>query len=125
MKKIKANFKDFLNENKENATLYEATLTQSGFDFAYLCEHLEDYLNPNDGIQGFIYYEDTNAFVKCNLSLILLRIRQIEEEDLTPVRFPVSQSDKVLYFNHLAWFTWVDFTNSVYSYLDNLDNLDN
>ena len=125
MKKIKANFKDFLSQNKENATLYEATLSQCGFNFTYLCEHLEDYLNPNDGISGFIYHEDTNAFVKRNLALILLRIRQIEEENLTPVRFSVSQSDKVLYFNHLAWFAWTDFTNSVYSYLNTLEYSEN
>ena len=54
MKKIKANFKNFLNQNKENATLYEATLSQCGFDFNYLCEYI--YVPKHIGGGGYGYF---------------------------------------------------------------------
>jgi len=105
--------KEFL-ENSNTPELAKEVFNQMGASWKEFSEYPQDYRDASAGVNGFIYYSETEPFAKRNIELILEALNEFEEEIGEPLK-----KDNNNLLNWYAWFALEHVVGQVMDYVEN------
>lgn len=100
--------------SEESEKLFRSVVRQVG-DWESMFNYPEDYRDASAGVNGFIYYADTEKFAKRQLVNILHVLNEFEAE----IGEPLTKDQDSL----LNWYAWFTLENTVQLIMDYKESL--
>ena len=104
--------------SQEEKDLFKSVMNQTAATWPEIWEYPEDYRDASAGVNGFIYYTETEKFAEKNIRNILYCLNQFEEEIGEPLK---KDNDNLL--NWYAWFALEHVIDKIMMYKEQ-DNED-